>query len=87
MMWCCCGSYSSWLAPITMVMSSSVAGAEMMTFFAPPSRCLRASAALVKNPVDSTTTSTPSSFHGRFAGSRSSSARIALPATMMFCSS
>jgi hypothetical protein len=57
---------------MTIVMSSSLAGAEMMTFLAPPaSTCLRASAALVKNPVDSMTTSTPRSPHGRAAGSRS----------------
>src|SRR3954454_16926188 len=69
---------------MTIVMSSSVAGAEMMTFLAPPaSTCLRASAALVKNPVDSTTTSTPRSPHGRLAGSRSDSTFIVLPAILM----
>ena len=61
-------SYLSSLTPMTMVMSSSVAGAEMMTFFAPASRCARALAASVKMPVDSTTTSTPRSPHGRSAG-------------------
>src|SRR6266849_6505680 len=38
-MWCAAGSYASSLTPITIVMSSSLAGAEMMTFFAPASRC------------------------------------------------
>jgi hypothetical protein len=38
MMWCDAASYLSLFTPITMVMSSSVAGAEMITFFAPP-RC------------------------------------------------
>src|SRR6266568_2120662 len=33
--WCAAGSYASSLTPITIVMSSSLAGAEMMTFFAP----------------------------------------------------
>src|SRR5215212_7840270 len=53
----CEPSYLSWLTPMTIVRSSPVAGAEMMTFLAPPaSTCLRASSALVKKPVDSTTT-------------------------------
>ncbi len=57
-------------------MSSPVAGAEMMTLLAPASMCLRASAPLVKRPVDSTTTSTPRSAHGSCAGSRSASILI-----------
>ena len=36
MMWCVAGSYLSSLTPMTTVMSSPLAGAEMMTFFAPP---------------------------------------------------
>ena len=36
---CLAGSYLSSLTPMTIVMSSSLAGAEMMTFLAPPSRC------------------------------------------------
>ncbi len=71
MMWCLAASYLSLLTPITIVMSSSLAGAEMMTFLAPAARCFSASAALVKMPVDSMTMSTPSSPQGRFAGSRS----------------
>src|SRR5580704_15123904 len=43
----------------------------MITFLAPAAMCLRASSALVNRPVDSTTTSTPSSPQGRSAGSRS----------------
>src|SRR5688572_13519872 len=35
MMWCLAGSYFVWLTPMTMVMSSSFAGAEMITFLAP----------------------------------------------------
>src|SRR5919197_5388963 len=60
MMLCLAGSYVSSFTPSTMVMSSFFAGAEMMTFFTGPRMCLRASSALVKWPVDSTTTSTPS---------------------------
>ena len=36
------GSYLSSLTPITIVMSSSLAGAEMITFLAPPSMCAAA---------------------------------------------
>ena len=43
----------------------------MITFFAPASRCLAASSRLVKKPVDSITTSAPTSPHGSAAGSRS----------------
>ncbi len=71
MMSCCSGSYSRSLTPRTSVMSGSVAGAEMTTFFAPASRCFCASSRFVKCPVDSIATSTPSSPHGRFAGSLS----------------
>ena len=66
----------------------------MTTLLAPASRCLRASAALVKRPVDSTTTSTPSSRHGSPAGSRSASilivcdpARMESPSTVTSTSS
>src|SRR4028119_2523695 len=80
----CEPSYCSWLTPMTMVRPSPVAGAEVMTFFAPAlSACLRATSALVKNPVGSTTTSTPRSPHGRFAGSRSDSTFIAVPPIVM----
>ncbi len=44
---------------MTTVKSSFLAGAEMMTFLAPPSTCARALVASVKNPVDSITTSAP----------------------------
>ncbi len=40
----------------------------MITFLAPAARCLAASARAVKKPVDSITTSTPSSAQGRAAG-------------------
>src|SRR5207245_1191602 len=41
--WCFAGSYFWWFTPITIVMSSPLAGAEMTTFFAPAARCLSAS--------------------------------------------
>src|ERR1035437_4368756 len=47
------GSEFSWLTPMTMVMSSPLAGAEMTTFLAPAVMCLPALAASVKKPVDS----------------------------------
>src|SRR3954464_3994731 len=75
-------SYWSKLTPRTTVASGSVAGAEMMTFLAPASRCLAASARLVKKPVDSITTSTPRSLHGRFAGSRSARTFTSRPSTV-----
>ena len=68
---CRAGSYSSSLTPSTSVRSGCFAGAEMITFFAPAARCFAASSRFVNRPVDSTTTSTPSSPHGRAAGSRS----------------
>src|SRR4051794_39940256 len=75
-------SYWSSLTPSTIVRSGSVAGAEITTFFAPASRCLAAASRFVKKPVDSSTTSTPRSLHGRSAGSRSSKTLISLPSTM-----
>jgi hypothetical protein len=68
---------------MTTVRSGSVAGAEMTTFFAPASRCLVAPSRLVKMPVDSTTTSTPRSFHGSSAGSRTARPLKPLPSTMI----
>ena len=66
-----------------MVMSSLVAGAEMMTFLAPPSTCALALVASVKKPVDSTTTSAPTSAHFRLAGSRSANAAISWSPTVI----
>merc|ERR1719393_767220 len=64
-------SYSSWLTPTTRVgVSASLAGAEMMTFLAPPSTCFMQPSVVVKAPVDSQTYSTPTSFHGISVGSR-----------------
>src|SRR5918993_1305194 len=69
MMWCVEGSYLSSLTPRTTVISGPLAGAVMITFFAPAVRCFVAPSRLVKIPVDSKTTSTPRSFHGSCAGS------------------
>src|SRR6476659_8649029 len=82
-MWCASGSYASSLTPITIVMSSSLAGAEMMTFFAPASRLALAADPVVNRPVDSITTSTPRSRHGSWAGSRSARILIDLSPTRM----
>ena len=62
-----------------MVTSGFLAGAEMMTFCAPASRCFAAAARSVKCPVDSMTTSAPSSFHGSTAGSVSAVTRTLRP--------
>merc|ERR1719352_652534 len=64
-------SYSSVLTPTTMVgVSASLAGAEIMTFFAPLSTCFKQPSVVVKAPVDSQTYSTPAVFHGISVGSR-----------------
>src|SRR6266545_1807973 len=65
-----------------MVMSSCFAGAEMITFLAPPLRWSAAWSRSVNRPVDSSTTSTPRSFHGSLAGSFSARTRIEPPATV-----
>ena len=63
-----------------MVASTSLPpGAEMITFFAPPCRCADAFSLVVKRPVHSSTTSTPSSFHGSSAGLRTASTLIRSP--------
>ena len=54
----------------------------MMTFFAPASRCLAASSRFVNRPVDSITTSTPRSPHGRAAGSFSERTLTSRPSTV-----
>src|SRR5882757_9633218 len=83
MMWWLAASYLSLLTPITMVMSSSLAGAEMMTFLAPPVMCWPAVSPVVKMPVDSITMSTPRSPHGMSDGLRSDSTLMVWPSTVM----
>ena len=83
MMWCDLGSYLSKLTPRTTEKSGFLAGAVMMTFLAPAARCFAALSRSVKRPVDSKTTSTPRSFHGRAPGSRLDSTLIESPLTEM----
>merc|ERR1719258_767114 len=52
--------YLVWLTPITNI-GASADGAEMITFFAPPCRCIDAFSITVKIPVDSQTISAPAS--------------------------
>ena len=80
-MLCLAGSYLSSFTPITIVRSSFLAGAEMMTFFTVAPRCALALSASVKWPVDSTTTCAPTSAQGSLAGSRSAHTLIFLPST------
>src|SRR6516225_9813237 len=68
-------------------MSSPLAGAEMITFRAPAVRCAAAASREVNLPVDSITTSTPSSPQGSAAGSRSAKIRISWSPTRMTSSS
>merc|ERR1719243_317518 len=75
--------YSSWLTPTTMVgVSASLAGAEMITFLAPPSTCFMQPSVVVKAPVDSQTYSTPVSFHAISLGSRVEDSVIGSPFTI-----
>ena len=81
MMRCRVGSYACSFTPSTSVTSGSLAGAVMMTFLAPACRCFEVDAVSRNTPVDSTTTSTPSSLHGSIAGSLSAQTRISRPST------
>merc|ERR1719221_804215 len=76
-------SYSSVLTPTTMVgVSASLAGAEMITFFAPPSTCFMQPSVVVKAPVDSQTYSTPVLLHGISVGSRVAERGMVWPLTL-----
>jgi len=75
------------LTPMTSVMSSPFAGAEMMTFLAPAARWPFAFSASVKRPVDSITSCTPSFAHGNSAGVFALTTRISLPLTINTSSS
>ena len=73
-----------WFTPKTTVRSTSFSpGAEMITLRAPACRCAPAFALLVKRPVHSSTTSTPSCRHGSLAGSRSATTWMRSPLTTM----
>src|SRR5215218_7716894 len=84
--WWLSGSYASSFTPSTSVTSGSVAGALMMTFFAPAARCFAASSRFVNSPVDSTTTSAPASPHGSAPGSRSANTFSSSPSTIRLSS-
>src|SRR5271157_3935159 len=83
MTWCFAASYLSSLTPITMVMSSLVVGAVIITFFTGPRRCSFASSALVNFPVDSMTTCAPTDPQSSLEGSFSAKTRMFLPSTLM----
>jgi hypothetical protein len=53
----------------------------MITFFAPASRCFDAFSRSVNRPVDSITTSAPTSPQGSAPGSRSANTRSSSPST------
>merc|ERR1719159_663010 len=75
--------YSSALTPTTMVgVSASLAGAEIITFFAPPSTCFMQPSVVVKAPVDSQTYSTPVLLQGISVGSRVAERVIGRPLTL-----
>src|SRR5256885_10377810 len=62
---CFFGSYFSWLMPKATVKSWPLAGAEMITFFAPAAMCFCASTRLVNRPEHSSTMSQPCCLWGR----------------------
>merc|ERR1719387_203992 len=62
--------------------SASLAGAEMMTFLAPPSTCFMQPSVVVNAPVDSQTYSTPVDFHGISVGSRVAESETGRPLMM-----
>ena len=64
------------LTPWTTVKSTSFAGAEIITFFAPASICFPAETLSKKKPVHSRTTSAPILPHGNLAGSFSANTFI-----------
>ena len=77
------GSRSSSFTPRTIETSGSPIGAETTTYFAPAVKCLLAFSWLLNTPVDSITTSTPSSAQGRFSGSLSEKTLNRSPSTTM----
>merc|ERR1719231_2060711 len=61
--------YLVWLTPMTN-MGASADGAEMITFLAPPFKCIEALSMTVKMPVDSQTMSAPDAPQGTSSGLR-----------------
>ncbi len=78
---CFSWSYISSLTPGTIVTSGSFAGAVIITFLQPASRCFDTSFRSLNFPDASTTTSTPKSPHGNFPGSVSANIFISFPFT------
>src|SRR3972149_2822259 len=76
---CFLGSYLSLFTPMHIVMSSSLAGADMMTFFAPAVRWAAALSLFVNRPVHSRAMATLRSFQGSLAGSLSAVTFISFP--------
>src|SRR5262249_14514225 len=81
--WCLPGSYLPSFTPRTMVMSSFLAGAEMMTFLTGPPRCFLACSPSVNFSVDSMTTWAPTDSQLRAAGSFSENTFSGLPLIKM----
>mmetsp|Transcript_845 Transcript_845/g.1124 ORF Transcript_845/g.1124 Transcript_845/m.1124 type:complete len:224 (-) Transcript_845:198-869(-) len=71
--------YSLWFTPITNMGVWSPEGAEITTFFAPPTKCLEAPGSVRNFPVDSTTYSAPASPQLILVGSSSLETVTALP--------
>src|SRR5215472_6892160 len=82
-MWCFAASYLPSFTPRTIVMSSFLAGAEMMTFLTGPRRWAFAFSASVNFPVDSITSCAPTDSQLMAAGSFSEKTLIALPLMLM----
>src|SRR5271168_1111232 len=82
-MLCFVASYLLSLTPRTRVMSSLLAGAEMITFLTVLPRWDLAFSASVKKPVDSTTIWAPTEAQSSLAGSRSAKTLIFLPSMAM----
>ena len=72
--------YDVLFTPITNI-GASFEGAEITTFFAPPSRCCAAFSRSVNTPVDSTMYSAPAAPHWIFFGSISFDTTMRRPFT------
>ena len=77
------GVYVSLFTPITNI-GASLDGADIITFFAPASKCAFAFSIVVNTPEHSSTYSTPSAPQGIFLGSISLYTLISFPFTTNF---
>src|ERR1700687_4313635 len=80
---CFAGSYVLSFTPKTKVASGPSAGAEIITFFTGPRKCVFASAPLVESPVDSTTIFAPTEAQSISPGSFVLNTLKLLPSTAM----